>query len=62
MLGKKATYLLDELTGEAITELSTRNIEELGNFGTETFYGVGITDNENYEAMSSFPHDYFNCF
>lgn len=52
----------DELTGEAIVELSPFVTEELGNFGTETFYGVGITDNQNYEAVSSLPHDYFNLY
>ncbi|MGO8948828.1 MAG: G1 family glutamic endopeptidase [Ktedonobacterales bacterium] len=31
---------------------------DFANFGTETFYGVGITDNGGYYAMSSLPHDY----
>jgi hypothetical protein len=52
----------DELTGEAIVEIGYNVSEELANFGTETFYGVGITDNQNYESMTNLPHDYFNSF
>jgi hypothetical protein len=52
----------DEQTAEAIVELDTERASDLADFGTETFYGVGITDNGSYKAMSNVPHDFFNMY
>lgn len=56
----------DELTGEAIVEFNYSQTN-FAKFGSETFYGVGITDSCNcgyngYKPMSGLPHDYNNLY
>ncbi len=48
-----------EHQGEAIVEFNREN-PNFANFGSETFYGVGITDNGGYYGVNNLPHDYNN--
>ena len=48
----------DEESAEAIVERDELNHPYFADFGTVTFYGVGITDHGSYKAMSALPHDY----
>jgi len=48
-------------SAEAIVERQSTD-KLLGNFGTQTFHGVGITDNGAYLGMNQVPHDYTNMW
>lgn len=52
----------DQASAEAIMEYKSDMAPNLADFGTETFYGVGITDNGGYYGMNNVPHDYFNLY
>lgn len=52
----------DQGSAEAIVELNPDDAPYLADFGTETFYGVGITDNGVYHGMDKLPHEYFNLY
>jgi hypothetical protein len=51
----------DEQSGEAIVEQNYQ-YPNLARFGSETFYGVGITDHGGYYGVNNLPHDYSNMF
>lgn len=51
----------DEKSGEAIVEQSYQ-YPNLAKFVSETFYGVGITDNGGYHGVNNLPHDYANMY
>ena len=52
----------DSMSAEAIAErpIVKGNWAPLADFHTETFYGVGVTYNGNYDSMADVPHDYSN--
>lgn len=52
----------DQGSAEAIVEFKSSIQPDFADFGTETFYGVGITDNGVYHSMGNVPHDYYNIY